>query len=483
MSQQDRIILITGATGYIGRRLKDRLLKRSDLRIRVLVRNPAKLRLSSYNKLDIIRGDTFQPEKLDQAVKEVDVAYYLIHSMGSGDDYSKRDRESAENFRQACIAAGVRRIIYLGGLGTTETASEHLLSRIETGEILSAHPEQLQTLWFRAGVIIGAGSASFEIIRHLTQKLPVMLTPKWVTTKTQPIAINDVLNYLEAALDISIEGNQQIDIGTKATDFKGLMQQAARSMGLHRFLIPIPFFSPKLSSYWLILLTPVPFSIASALIDGLKSETIAKNDHAQRYFPQIQPIPLAKAFDAALKELEQDQIISRWCDSSAGKSCDIQHQDDLHRALLFDRRSFALEGLDTHQLFNEICSLGGVGGWQAYDQLWKIRGIIDKLLGGVGLNRGRRQQQQLRIGDAVDFWKVIDLLPDKRLLLLAQMKLPGKGWLEFIIDNNELIQTAYFFPAGIWGRIYWYAVLPFHGFVFQRMGQRLLERAHKKNNP
>ena len=474
---QTRTVLITGATGYIGRRLKDRLLTRTDVKLRLLVRNADKVRPNVRQQLAVFQGDTFDAQSLDRALAHVDVAFYLIHSMAGGKDYAQRDRLSAENFKNACMRAGVKRIIYLGGLGDKETASEHLLSRIETGEILSAEPEKIQTLWFRAGVIIGAGSASFEIIHHLTQKLPLMLTPRWVTTKTQPIAVDDVLSYLEQAIFVPIRGNAQIDIGTQATDFRGLMKQAARSMSLQRRLIRVPLLSPRLSSYWLTLLTPVPYSVASALIEGLKSETLARNDNAHRYFPDLHPVSLPEAFERALNELEAHQVLSRWCDSSAEGTCDISGKDATTQAVLRDRRVFYFDPVLRHRVFESFCSIGGENGWGAYDPLWHLRGLIDKLLGGVGLTRGRREPVALRIGDALDFWKVVDVDPDKRLLLVAQMKLPGKGWLEFVLDDDRLIQTAYFYPEGLWGRLYWYSVMPFHFFVFRSMGRQIIEQA------
>lgn len=300
-------ILITGATGYIGRKLKHRLLERSDLRLRLLVRDPTRISAAARQECTIIKGDTFDPLALEEALAGVDTAFYLIHSMGSGGDYAARDRTSAQNFRRACENAGVKKIVYLGGLGERATASEHLLSRIETGEILSAtEGGTTRTLWLRAGVIIGAGSASFRIIRDLTRKLPLMITPKWVSTKTQPIAVDDVLSYLEASIDLELKENIQVDIGTDATDFCGLMRQAAASMRLKRRLIPLPFFSPRLSSYWLVFITQVPYSIASALVDGLKSETIATNDNAAEYFPEIHPMSMQQAFDKALQETTLD---------------------------------------------------------------------------------------------------------------------------------------------------------------------------------
>ena len=472
-------ILITGATGYIGRRLKERLLKHTDLSIRLLVRNRAKVRPSVINKVEIVEGDTFHKDRLLQALKGIDVAYYLIHSMGSGKDFEERDRRSAENFRDACVEAGVKRLIYLGGLGVKETASKHLLSRIETGEILSARPDRLQTIWFRAGVIIGAGSASFEIIRNLVQKLPAMVTPKWVNTRTQPVAVDDVLSYLAAAITLDVPGNLIVDIGTEPMSFRDMMINAAKVMGLKRFLLPVPVLSPRLSSYWLILFTPIPYQMAAALVEGLKSETVALNDHAERYFANIRPLSFGAAVQAALDEIEQDQIISRWCDSSAGAACDIMNQDDSHSAILRDLRTIPLHNVSAASVFKSVKSIGGEAGWFTYHFLWQLRGLIDKLFGGSGLSRGRRERIDLRQGDALDFWKVADIKENKRLLLLAQMKLPGKAWLEFDIQHDRLVQTAHFLPRGLLGRLYWYSVLPLHNLVFGDLAKKVVSRARQ----
>ena len=470
-------VLVTGATGYIGRRLVERLLDTTQFQVRVLVRNRNKLQAAVHDKVEITEGDTFNPDALSKALAGIDTAYYLIHSMGSDTDYQELDRISAENFRNACIQAGVRRLIYLGGLGVKESASKHLLSRIETGEILAAEPDKIQTLWFRAGVIIGSGSASFEIIRNLVQKLPAMITPKWVKTKTQPVGIEDVLAYLAGGVDLTVEGNQMIDIGAETLSFKDMMRQAAEVMGLKRYLFPVPVLSPKLSSYWLILFTPVPLRLAAALVEGLRSETVLQNDNARKLFPTIQPIPYHQAVREAIEELEHNQVISRWCDSSAGIACDIKDFDNPAGAVLRDVREVVLGTATPDRVFASACSLGGEKGWYRYTLLWKLRGVIDKLSGGYGLNRGRRLAGELRVGDALDFWKVVDIRKDKRLLLFAQMKVPGKAWLEFDIQPDRLVQTAHFLPRGIWGRIYWYSVLPLHHFVFSDLAKKLVERA------
>lgn len=481
---EQKTILITGATGYIGRRLVEVLQNRSDLRLRVLVRNRHKLAASVVDKVELVEGDTFNMTALQQATEGVDTAFYLIHSMGSDRDFRELDKKSGENFLSACIAGGVRRIVYLGGLGKKNSASSHLLSRIETGEILSNEPDKVQTLWLRAGVIIGSGSTSFEIIRNLTQKLPLMITPKWVRSRTQPISIEDVLSYLTGCIDLAYSQNCIIDIGSEPLTFEEMMQQTAEQMGLRRYLIPVPFLSPTLSSYWLILFTPIPRKIATALVQGLKYETLVQNDNAGKLFPQIEPISYKEAVRRATVELEQNQVISRWCDSSQQDACDIKDFDNPAGAIIRDQRIMPFNGRSGEQVFKSVCSLGGESGWHRYTFLWQFRGMIDKLLGGYGLNRGRRMQGELRIGDALDFWKVADIRPNKRLLLLAQMKLPGRAWLEFDLQTDQLVQTAHYLPNGVWGRIYWYLLIPLHHFVFNDLINKIIAGAnHTESAP
>jgi uncharacterized protein YbjT (DUF2867 family) len=473
-------ILITGATGYIGRRLKNRLLVNQNYQLRLFVRNKRKVGENVRQSVEIVEGDTFNKEKLAQALAGIDVAFYLIHSMGADKDFKSLDRISAENFRDACIDAGVKKIIYLGGLGVKETASKHLLSRIETGEILSARQDKITTIWIRAGVIIGAGSASFEIIRNLAQKLPVMITPRWVNTKTQPIAVDDVLSYLEESISLKNTGNTVVDIGAEIMSFREMMVAAGRTMGLKRFLIPVPVLSPRLSSYWLVLITTVPFKVAGSLVEGLKSETVQQNDNAALFFPAIQPMSFAHAVERAIDEIEKDQVVSRWCDSSAGEVCDILYKDDPSSAIIRDRRVVEFGDLTPEKVFRAALAIGGERGWYKYNVLWRLRGAMDKMVGGYGLNRGRRVKGELRIGDSLDFWKVADIKPNKRLLLLAQMKLPGKAWLEFSIDENRLIQTAHYYPNGLWGRLYWYATNPFHHLVFQDLAEKIVNQARQE---
>ncbi len=479
--QSPKTILITGATGYIGRRLTQRLLSAGCYTIRLLVRNRSKVQVSVAEQTDIREGSTFARDSLHAALLGIDTAFYLIHSMGEKDDYRRLDRESAENFRNACISAGVRCIVYLGGLGIRESASEHLLSRLETGEVLSAQPDRIQTIWLRAAVIIGSGSASFEILRNLAQKLPLMITPKWVRTKTQPVGIEDVLSYLQESIELEHQGNLVVDIGSDQLSFQEMIVQAGEAMGLKRGILPVPLLSPRLSSYWLILFTPVPYKLASALVEGLKSETVLQNDHAARYFPQIRPQSFRQAVAAAEYELTHNQVLSRWCDSSGLQACDITDFDDPTNSVLRDVRVISFDrGEEQKAVFESACSLGGSTGWFKYHALWRLRGLIDKIAGGYGLNRGRRVQEKLRIGDALDFWKVADIREGKRLLLYAQMKLPGQAWLEFDCQPDQLVQTAHFLPRGLLGRLSWYAVLPFHNLVFEDLARTVVQISRAK---
>jgi len=474
-------VLLTGATGYVGRRLMDRLLNDTNVQLRVFVRNARALDDVQGKNIEVAEGDTFKTETIDHALRGINTAYYLIHSMASKEgDFEDLDRVSAENFRDACVRNGVRRIIYLGGLGSIQNASRHLKSRMETGTILSARPDRIQTVWFRASIIIGSGGASFEIMRHLVQKLPVMIAPRWVNTVTQPIGIADVLDYLVAAKDLRVNGDLVIDIGAERMSFRDMLNGTAEAFGLHRLIISVPFFTPKLSSYWLVFITPVPFRMASALVEGLKYETVLLNDNAVRHFPEITPQPFRRSMREAAGEIERDQVISRWCDTTDGV-CSVRECDEISGAVFTESAASALGDVTSDRVFRLVTSIGGENGWFGMNLLWRLRGLLDKLAGGAGTSRGRRKKMGLRIGDAVDFWKVIDLQENKRLLLLSQMSLPGKGWLEFLIYSGTILVTAYFMPRGILGRLYWYAMLPVHKILFTRMAKNIVADARKEH--
>ncbi|RXJ86651.1 SDR family oxidoreductase [Arcobacter sp. CECT 8985] len=468
-------VLLTGSTGYIGRRLKQKLIQNSDIQLRLFVRNKKTISTKVPKEIEIFEGDTFDKESLKDALKGVDVAYYLIHSLNS-DDYKNLDKISAENFIEIAKECKVKKVIYLGGLGVkNEHTSKHLLSRLETGEILSSCKE-VQTIWIRAGVIIGSGSTSFEIIRNLTEKLPIMTTPKWVLTKAQPIAVEDVLKYLEQSLYLEEKENLIVDIGAEQLQYKDMMLQTAKALGLKRILIPLPFLSITLSSYWLNLFTPVPFKVAKELIEGLRSEVIIQNNNAEKYFPNIKPMSFIDSVKKAVDEIEKHQVISRWSDH-AGTIWDKDHIKEIADAIFIDRKEIDITNIPKENVYKSFMSIGGKEGWFDYDFLWELRGIIDKVIGGVGLKRGRRSQDELRIGESLDFWKVVDIKENERLLLFAQMKLPGSAWLEFKIEDDKFIQSAYFYPRGVLGRAYWYILVPLHYFVFNNMVSSIVKRA------
>ena len=471
-------VLLTGANGYIGRRLKQTLLG-EDISLRLLVRNPKSL--EPELGMEVVKGNTFDSASLERALEGVDVAYYLIHSL-QDKNYKELDKQSAQNFLDAAIKQGVKRIVYLGGLGVKEQASKHLLSRIETGEILSSQPSKIETIWIRAGVIIGSGSVSFEIIRHVTEKLPVMVTPKWVNTLAQPIGVDNVIEYLNASKDLNITENLVVDIGSEKMTYKEMMLGCADALGLKRWIFPLPVLTINLSSYWLNFFTPVPFTVARSLIEGLSSEVVIQNDYAKRYFPQIHPIGYDEAVQKAIRKMQENQVYSRWSD--AGGEHDIwerQYQGDPSSSVLLDRQSMKIGEISKETLYRTFCAIGGKEGWFGYDWLWELRGWMDKMLGGAGLNRGRRDKHKLRIGESVDFWRVEDLSVNERLLLYAQMKVPGKAWLEFKITEDEFVQTAYFYPRGLWGRLYWYSLVPIHYLVFRNMIRSILQKAEMQS--
>lgn len=471
--------LITGATGFIGRRLARALIEEGVKALKVFDLNAKALDPLVREKAEIIEGNVLDESKVREALRGVDVAYYLIHSVGAK-NYEEIERRSAENFRDCAISEGVRRIIYLGGLGRKETASRHLKSRLLTGEILSSKPDKIQTIWFRAGIVIGAGSASFEIIRNLVEKLPVMITPKWVSTKTEPIGIKDIIRYLVAARTLDLKGNAIVDVGIKRMSFGEMILEAANVMGLKRYIIPVPFLSPNLSSYWLVLFSPVPFSLAKELVLGLASETVKENDNASKLFPHIKPASYSEAVRYALEELENQSVVGRWCDSVSQEICELAIPPVIRDAVYIDEKVFPIEHVSPDKVFMVVQELGGEKGWLVHNKLWRLRGMIDNMLGGHGHRRGRRSPHELRVGDAVDYWKVVDIVPGKRLLLLAEMKLPGKAWLEFYIDGNKLVQRALFLPKGLLGRAYWLASKPFHDSIFSELGKEIIKEAVRR---
>ncbi|MFO7679661.1 MAG: SDR family oxidoreductase [Chloroflexota bacterium] len=481
MKQQT--ILVTGVTGYVGGRLVPRLLE-AGYAVRVLVRSHAG-RLNGFawqDQVETFVGDVLDPDSLSAALMDVDAAYYLIHSMGGDDAFDQRDRQAAENFASKAAEAGVKRIIYLGGLGDPDSnLSKHLRSRQETGDALRQFAVPVTE--FRAGMVVGSGSLSFEMMRHLTERLPIMIAPKWVFTLTQPIAIRDVLTYLLAALEKPESGSQIIEIGgADQLTYAEMMMTYARVRGLNRKIIPVPVLTPWLSSYWVHWMTPVPAAISRPLIKGLRNELVVRDDSAQRFFPEIETMDFETAVSRALSRINEGDIETLWSDALSSSQGDLPPVYlTQEQGMLIERRQ-QMTAASPEAVFQVFSGLGGDRGWPPYNWLWQIRGMLDRLAGGVGMRRGRRHPDDIRLGEALDFWRVEAVEPNRLLRLRAEMKLPGQGWLQFEAlpaegGQTNLIQTAYFAPKGLSGLAYWYGIYPLHGLIFSRMIDAIARQA------
>ncbi len=478
------LLLVTGATGYVGGRLVPRLLD-AGYRVRVLVRgDPNRLLGRPWaDRVQVVTGDLLQPATLSPAVMEgVSAAYYLIHSMATSPTFAERDIEAATEFGRLAAAAGLQRIIYLGGLGDPDSGlSEHLRSRQDTGDALRA--SGVSVTEFRAGMVVGSGSLSFEMLRALCERLPIMLAPLWVFTRTQPIAIRDVLSYLIASLNQPESAGKIIDIGgADVLTYGKMIMGYARARGLSRWIIPVPVPVLRLSAQWIDWLTPVPKIIAWPLLQGLFNEMVVRDLQAWQLFPEIQPIDFATAVRLALRRIEQGNVETIWSDALASSKGDIPP------VYLTEEQGVQIEhrerivNASPATVYRIFTGIGGVRGWPAFDLLWRARGLIDRMIGGVGMRRGRRHPDELRVGDALDFWRVETVVPDRTIILRAEMKLPGYGWLQFEArpeadGRTRLIQIAYFASKGLFGVLYWYGLYPLHGLIFSRLIAALAEQA------
>jgi uncharacterized protein YbjT (DUF2867 family) len=475
-------VFVTGATGYIGGRLAPRLVERG-YRVRCLARNAGKLRArpwAGHKHVEIVEGDAADEDRLSTAMRGCLAAYYLVHSMeAAGPEYRRRDLALAETFGRAAMRAGVPRIIYLGGLGETgEGLSEHLSSRREV-EIALGHGGVPVTV-LRAAMIIGSGSASFEILRYLVERLPIMITPRWVSTESQPIAVRDVLYYLIAALETPATTGKTLDIGgPDVWSYAKVMREMASALQLRRRLvIPVPVLTPRLSSLWIHLVTPLHASIARPLAEGLKNRVVCRSDEVLRLMPH-QCLTVREAMDAALTKVQAGEVETAWSDAGV-----MPGDPTWAGGTVFVDRREVVTPATLVAVWSAVSALGGERGYYAVDWLWRLRGIMDRLTGGPGLRRGRRSVDELRLGDALDFWRVTAIDPPHRLELTAEMKLPGVATLSFDLDSapapgagTRLIMTARFRPRGLLGIAYWYSVLPLHGIVFRGMLRGLAQAA------
>lgn len=470
-------ILLTGATGYIGKRLLIQLLEEGHhlvCSVRDQNRFGLKLFKERLNQIEVIENDFLDDSTLNNIPKDIDAAYYLIHSMSSSDgDFQEKEKISAENFRRALEKTNVKQVIFLTGIINEEKLSKHLQSRKDVEQALQSSVYSLTSL--RAGIIVGSGSASFEIIRDLVEKLPVMITPIWLNTKCQPIAIRNVMQFLVGVLGKEFTYNQNYDIaGTDILTYKQMLLQYAEIRGLKRHIFIVPVMTPKLSSYWLYFVTSTSYFLAVNLVDSMKIDVVAKKNNLAEQL-NIHLFSYHEAIQQAFDKIKQNDVLSSWFDSFSNQfhSRKVwQYLEVPEEGCFKDIREEKVD--DEEKAFDRVFSIGGKTGWYYADFLWRIRGFLDKLFGGVGLRRGRRNMNNLEAGDSVDFWRVLYAnREEKRLLLFAEMKLPGEAWLEFKIKDGVLHQEATFRPLGLSGRLYWYSVLPFHGLIFNGMLKKL----------
>lgn len=476
-------MLVTGATGYIGGRLAPRLLE-AGFRVRCLVRDASRLQGRKWHgDVEVIEGEVLRPDSLADAMRGISVAYYLIHSLGAGSDFSERDIQAARSFSAAARSAAVERIIYLGGLGDPNAAlSAHLRSRQDTGDALRESGVSITE--FRAGVIVGSGSLSFEMIRYLTERVPTMICPRWVYTRVQPIAIRNVLDYLIGALQTPESAGQIVEIGGgDVVTYGAMLTTYAEVRGLRRWLLPVPVLTPRLSSYWVHFVTPIPAEIARPLIDGLRNEIVVRDDRARHLFPAIELLNYRTAVKSALEKLDAHAVETAWSDAlSTSQRGAPPVTLTTHEGMIIERRQMPVDAT-TDSIYRAFSGLGGKRGWLYMNWTWRIRGALDRLCGGVGLRRGRRDADNVRVGEALDFWRVEAIEPGHLMRLRAEMKVPGKAWLQFEVEAPEremhplLTQTAFFAPKGLFGLAYWYLLYPIHGLIFGGMIRRLAERA------
>lgn len=483
-------ILVTGGTGYIGGRLIPRLLQQG-YSVRCLARRPENLSGRPWNTpqhpVEVVAGDILNQGSLSQAFVGMEVAYYLVHSMSAGEKgFEDRDRRAAMNFSEAARQAGIRKIIYLGGLGDDPsekgTLSPHLKSRQEVGTILRR--SGISVTEFRAAIIVGSGSISFEMIRYLTERLPVMICPKWVLSRCQPIAVRDVLSYLLAAVAEPKSDGKILEIGGKdILTYREMMLTYARVRELHRILIRVPVLTPRLSSYWVDLITPIPASLARPLIEGLKNDVVCQSHEALEIFP-FEPLGYEEAVRLAFDRTQQGNLESIWSGAESSLARSSPPPIQIREGMIIETRDIVAHA-PVEKIFKVLCSLGGKRGWLYANWIWRLRGFMDRLLGGIGMRRGRRDPDSLQTGDAVDFWRVEEIVENHLLRLRAEMKVPGKAWLQFQIQNESgrsgslLTQTAFFEPKGLGGLLYWYLLYPIHRMIFSGLCRRIRSMSEK----
>lgn len=467
-------ILLTGATGYIGKRLLPILINNGH-EVICCVRDPKRFTPpdSIKSKIKVIQLDLLDAASLESIPNDIDGAFYLVHSMASSSDYQKLEEKSAKNFREAINRTKAQHVVYLSGIINESELSTHLKSRKNVEIELGKGDYNFTTL--RAGIIIGSGSASFEIMRDLVEKLPIMVTPKWLKTKSQPIGISDVILFLSKTIFNSKTYNNNFDIGgPDILSYKEMLLEFGKIRSLKRTIIIVPVMTPRLSSYWLYFVTSTSYKLAAALVNSMKVEVVCRNDDLNKIL-EVNPISYTEAIHRAFSKIERNEVVSSWKDAFISSNFQSNISEFINVpsfGCFLDSKEKIISNREN--CINKIWSIGGDAGWYYGNWLWRFRGFIDKLVGGVGLRRGRTSEDSISPGDALDFWRVLYANKEEgRLLLLAEMKLPGEAWLEFRIAEDKLIQTATFRPLGLLGRLYWFSVLPFHGLIFKGMINKL----------
>jgi uncharacterized protein YbjT (DUF2867 family) len=468
-------VLVTGATGYIGGKLVPRLLQEG-YRVRVLVRDPEKLRAKSWkSEVEVFIGDVLEPSTLLPALSDVELAYYLVHSIAGGKSFAEQDLAAARNFGEAAGQAKIKRVIYLGGLGDPETnLSRHLRSRQETADILRR--SGVCVTEFRAAIVVGAGSISFEMVRYLTERIPLMICPRWVISRVQPISIDDVIEYLVASVQNSDSAGQIIEIGgADILTYGDMMKLYAHIRGLRRRLINVPVLTPRLSSYWVHWVTPVPAAFARPLIEGLRNEVVVRDSKASELFPNIKPSTYEHAVRSALSQLVPDKF-EEFADSGPADFRTI------HNGMIIEvkRRPVCSKASSVYRTFIDM---GGPNKWPC-NWAWRLRALLDRIIGGVGMRKGRPDTETIKIGETLDFFRIVKIKPGRMIRLKAEMKLPGEGWLQFEViprgeDQAQLVQTVFFASKGLPGIIYWYLLYPFHWLIFGKMISMLVKRSEQ----
>lgn len=483
MSENGKIrVLLPGPTSYLGRRLMRKLLDRPEVHLRVLSMDRRILGDAAEAIPEIVEGDPLDAEVLRRATEGIDVAFYPVRFVGGDAEFEERRRVFPGMYRDACIRAGVQRIIFLGLFDGKAAGNEPPKGTVDIGEVLSACPGRIRTVWFRSGLILGSGSMLFEALRNLAQKMPVLPTPRWMEPEFTVIGVRDVLDYLILAIRVPLDRSVEVEIGLEPRSFRRMLSETARVMGLRRVYLPIPIGAKRLSPVVLMLLTPFSARLATLFLQIL--DTVGKacggmsTEPARSLFPEVSPAPFHVAVTRAIEAIEDEEVISRWTDS-LGTASRSNPDEEISRSMFRDMRRESFGEIPPQEIFRAVKSIGGGHGWFRFDLLWRIRALMDKLAGGFGDSAGRRIESNLRVGDILDVWRVIDMRENRRLLLEANMKVAGKAWLEFRIEGDTLVQTAYHFPKGLLGRLYWYSMLPFHAFIFPDMIRSIIRQAKR----